>query len=88
MGSVVALDPAVAEAEAEKEVLAAAPEAARRCVALDVNLVQLIRIDGEVRLGLHDHVILVELGVHGVDLTLPKGVVEGLVHGGGRDAQP
>ena len=32
--------------------------------------------------------ILVQLGVHGVDLALAEGVVEGVVEGGRRDAQP
>jgi hypothetical protein len=63
---VVAFDPAVAEAEAENEVLAAAP------VAPD---------DGEAGLGFHDHVVLVQLGVHGVDLPLSEGIVKCLVDG-------
>ena len=39
------------------------------------------------RLRLHDHVILVQLRVHGVDLALAEGVVQCVVDGCRRDAQ-
>ena len=39
------------------------------------------------RLAFEDDVVLVQLGVHGVDLALAEGVVEGVVDGGGSDAE-
>ena len=84
----VALEPAVADAEAEKEVLAAAPLAPEEALAWMYILFSLAGSFGEVGLRFQDHVVLVELGVHGVDLALAEGVVEGVVYGRGGDAQP
>ena len=42
----------------------------------------------ELRLRLQDHVVLVELRVHGVDLALAESVVERVVDGRRRDSQP
>jgi len=51
------------------------------------HFVQLAWIFLELWLGFQDHVILVELRVHGVDLALAEGIVEGVVHGGGSQTQ-
>ena len=54
---------------------------------LDVDIVQLLRVELELRVGFQNHVILIQLRVQGVDLALPEGVVERVVDGGGRDAE-
>ncbi len=54
---------------------------------LEVDAIE--RVGAELVLGvdLHDHVVLVHAGVHGGDLALTEGVVEGGVDGGSRDAE-
>jgi hypothetical protein len=49
--------------------------------------VQLSRIDLEFRVGLQNHVVLVQLRVHGVDLALSERIVERIVDGRWRDAE-
>ena len=46
-----------------------------------------VGIELELRLGLQNDVILVQLGVESVDLALPEGVVERVVDGLRRDAE-
>ncbi len=58
-----------------------------RRVGLDVQARQLARILLEFGQRFQDHVVLVELRVHGVDLALAVGVIERVVDGGRRDTQ-
>ena len=73
---VVAFDPGGSEDEAEKEVLAAAPAGADDCVPWMYILFSLPGSCWNCRQRFQDHVVLVQLGVHGVDLALAEGIVE------------
>ena len=48
---------------------------------LDIDIVQLLRIELELRVRLQNHVILIQLRVERVDLALPERVVERVVDG-------
>ena len=50
-------------------------------------LVQLGRIILEEGIHFQHHVVLVDLGVHRIDLPLAEGVVQGVIDGRGRDAE-
>ena len=56
-------------------------------IGLDVELVQLVGIDLELRLRLKNHMVLVQLRVHRVDLPLTEGIVECIVDRRGSDTQ-
>ena len=51
-------------------------------VRLNVEMIQLIGVELELRFRFKNHVILVELRVHRIDLALTKSIVEGVVDGG------
>ena len=72
-------DPAVFDTAAE-DVLPAGD-------GLDVDFLQRVGIELELRIGFENDVILVELGVESVDLALSEGVVERVVDGLRRDAE-
>ena len=55
---------------------------------MNIDMLQDIRIVLELRQRFQDHVILIELGVHRIDLALSKGVVQRVVDGGRSDAKP
>ena len=50
-------------------------------------MVQLVRIVLKLRLALQNHVVLIHLRVHRVDLPLAEGVVQSVIDGRRRDAQ-
>ncbi len=54
---------------------------------MDVDVVELVGIALEARVGFENDVILVHLRVLRVDLALAECVVERVVDGGGRDAE-
>ena len=60
----------------------------RSRIRLDIQMVQLIRIQLELRLCLQNHVILIQLRIHRVDLTLAKCVIQRIVDRRWRNAQP
>ena len=51
-------------------------------------MLQSLRIQLKLRLGFQDHMVLVQLRVHRIDLALSKGVIQSVVDGRGRDSQP
>ena len=53
-----------------------------------VDGLEAVRVLPEVRIYGHDHAVLIQLSVHGGDLTLAKGIIERIVDHGGADAQP
>ena len=50
-------------------------------------MIQHFRIKLKLRLRFKDHVVLVDLRIHRVDLALPESVVQRIVDGGRRDSQ-
>ena len=51
-------------------------------------MVQLVGIQLKLRLTLENNVVLIYLGVHRVNLPLAKGIVQSVIDGRRRDAQP
>ena len=85
----VAFEPADADADAEN----GSGGARARCAPEEAFdwMYRLFSLPGsclELRLRFQNHVVLVELRVHRVDLALAEGVVERVVDGRRRDAQP
>ena len=86
-GAVRAFDPADVEPFPERDV-AAAPVVPQPSSPGCKVWFSLFGIELKLRLRLQNHVVLIQLRIHRVDLALAKGVVQRVVDGGRRDAQP
>ncbi len=84
---VVAFEPADAEPEEAKEEDAPGPAAPAEVLVWRYRSWILPGFPLHARRSLQDHVILVQLRIHGIDLALAKGVVEGVVNGGKAQCQ-
>ena len=57
-------------------------------IRLDIEMIELIGVELKLRLAFKDHVILIHLRIHRIDLALSKGVIQSVVDGRRSDTEP